>query len=1020
MSHEQTEEQGEQRGTDGRKTLLLVEDERIVALGEKKTLERHGYQVVLVFTGEEAVETVDRTPEVDLVLMDIDLGSDIDGTDAARRILEKHDLPIVFLSGRTDTDTVEKTEGITSYGFIDKSSGPAVLSAAVKMAFRLFEAKQNEHAKRKELEHIEWMLSPGRGRPPAPEALDCETAGSGAGTAGASGDSRRAEEHARMPGSECAQSADIARDPAPPYGDLTELNDCRVILDGVGKETLSRIVHEPLALLETSAAIYERNGDYAFGIFSSAWCRFMDAVSRERCGAEDNREALRCGKWICHESCWEEAARPAMERNTPIDIPCQGGINLYAVPIKAGGETIGAISVGYGDPPRDPERLRELAERYGVSAEELAERAKAYPSRPHFIVELAKQRIHSQAQLIGEIVERTQTAEKLREQETRYRSLFESSPISLWEEDFSQVKARMEELKAAGIRDFEGFLRANPEVVKELASIIRVIDVNEATLRQYSARSKEEFLAGITTVFSEESFEGFMEAPIAVAEGRTELYVEKRHRTLDGRPLDVQVHWAVVSGHEETYSRVLVSVVDVSERKRTEQALARAEENWRSTLKHAPLLVVSLGREANITFVNDCLLELTGWTEGELLGRNWIDTSIPEDEREYVREVFGALASGERGREHWHHENAILTKGGARRWVWWANVPTLNTQDGPDQVTSLGVDLTERREREERITKLLREKELVLRESHHRIKNNMELIRSLLSIRADEQSEPCRSVLEDMADKARSMMLLYTKLYQTEYSFELDLREWLPGFIEEIVAAGRGEERIEQEVKIDRVIVPAKKLAPLGLIVGELITNSIKHGFAGRATGRIRLWAGPAAESSENAARLGVESAGAEPAIAESVGPNPGEADEIPPESAMADSGLPEEVPAESAMADPTEHGEIPPKPATGAMLVYEDDGRGLPERLRLGSAEGRSAEGGTGFGIQLVEELVAQIGGTIRTEAPGRAERLGDRESGGPRQTREVRKAGETRGAREDREPGGGPGVRVVLEFPL
>jgi PAS domain S-box-containing protein len=129
------------------RTILLVEDEALIAVAEKMTLEKYGFKVLTAYTGERAIMTVNSTPEIDLILMDIDLGSGIDGTVAAKKILETHDIPLVFLSSHTEPEVVEKTEGITSYGYIVKDSGETILIASIKMAFRLFEARMNEKKK---------------------------------------------------------------------------------------------------------------------------------------------------------------------------------------------------------------------------------------------------------------------------------------------------------------------------------------------------------------------------------------------------------------------------------------------------------------------------------------------------------------------------------------------------------------------------------------------------------------------------------------------------------------------------------------------------------------------------------------------------------------------------------------------------------------------------------------------------------------------------------------------------------
>jgi PAS domain S-box-containing protein len=135
----------------GRKTILLVEDEAIIAKAEARMLERNGYAVRNAYCGADAIETVAGSP-VDLVLMDIDLGRGIDGTEAAERILAGRNLPILFLSSHTESAIVERTQGITSYGYVVKNCGETVLLASIAMAFRLFEARQQNQRKAEELE----------------------------------------------------------------------------------------------------------------------------------------------------------------------------------------------------------------------------------------------------------------------------------------------------------------------------------------------------------------------------------------------------------------------------------------------------------------------------------------------------------------------------------------------------------------------------------------------------------------------------------------------------------------------------------------------------------------------------------------------------------------------------------------------------------------------------------------------------------------------------------------------------
>ncbi|MFO7850317.1 MAG: PAS domain S-box protein [Spirochaetia bacterium] len=133
------------------KKILLVEDEAPLAINEAQMLKKHGYEVITAYNGEKAVETVDSDREISLILMDIDLGRGMDGTIAAHSILQKHDLPIVFLTSHSEKEYVDRVKDVTEYGYVLKNSGEFVLVESIHMAYQLFYSRNKLQDKEEQL-----------------------------------------------------------------------------------------------------------------------------------------------------------------------------------------------------------------------------------------------------------------------------------------------------------------------------------------------------------------------------------------------------------------------------------------------------------------------------------------------------------------------------------------------------------------------------------------------------------------------------------------------------------------------------------------------------------------------------------------------------------------------------------------------------------------------------------------------------------------------------------------------------
>jgi len=180
-------------------------------------------------------------------------------------------------------------------------------------------------------------------------------------------------------------------------------------------------------------------------------------------------------------------------------------------------------------------------------------------------------------------------AEICRWSEERYHRLFEDSPVALWEEDCTEVLAELDRLRKSGVTDFTAYFSEHPETVAYCASLVRVVAVNQATLELYDARGQEEFKIGLNHLFSEESLLTFRDELVALTTGQRRFEAESINYTLSGRRLVIRLVCTLPSGKGKTPARMLVSIQDITERRRMVEALReedRRKDEFLAMLAH--------------------------------------------------------------------------------------------------------------------------------------------------------------------------------------------------------------------------------------------------------------------------------------------------------------------------------------------------------------------------------------------------------------------------------------------------
>ena len=283
--------------------------------------------------------------------------------------------------------------------------------------------------------------------------------------------------------------------------------------------------------------------------------------------------------------------------------------------------------------------------------------------------------------------------------------------------------------------------------------------------------------------------------------------------------------------------RAVIRTRDITRRRRAEEALRENETRFRLLFEQAPMGYQSLDERGYFLEVNPAWLQALGYARSEVIG-HWFGDFLPPEYKEHFAQNFPRFkAIG----EILGVEFEMVRKDGTRILVAFNGRIGRDAEGRFQQTHCIFQDITERRRFEDRIAAGLREKELLLREVHHRVKNNLQVISSLLSLQARKVRHPeARAAFEDGRNRIRAIALIHESLFNEEGRGEMNLRRYvnqLVGHLAETYGSfGRG---VSTRIEIQEVRLGMDQAVPLGLVINEIVSNTYKHAFPDGGPGML-------------------------------------------------------------------------------------------------------------------------------------------------------------------------------------
>jgi PAS domain S-box-containing protein len=316
--------------------------------------------------------------------------------------------------------------------------------------------------------------------------------------------------------------------------------------------------------------------------------------------------------------------------------------------------------------------------------------------------------------------------------------------------------------------------------------------------------------------------------------------LEQRYLRKDGSSWWANLIVTVVRDDVGAILYTLGMVKDISDRKRSEQALFQSEERFRKIFESGPLGMAIIGFNQRIMKVNTMLCDMLDYDEASMSKLTLREITYPEDIEKDARQgkqlYYGKISQ-------YQCEKRYIRKNGSLIWVLVSYSVMRDHNGKPINVLIAVRDITKQRQDQDFIKASLQEKEVLLKEIHHRVKNNLHVIANLLDLQAQNiEEEAIANLFVDSQNRIHAMALIHEQLYQSPTAGKISFNEYVENLTENLFQSYCfNVKQIEWQIEIEPVILNLETAIPCGLILNELVANSIKYAFPSCQSGQIYI-----------------------------------------------------------------------------------------------------------------------------------------------------------------------------------